>query len=64
LLRDFGIYKVVNGQFIFQAQSAADSYNAAAAAMAEATKRITDLEAERAMLRRSQLERSKRFAAR
>jgi hypothetical protein len=64
LLRDFGIYKVVNGQFIFQAQSAADSYNAAAAAMAEATKRMTDLEAERAALRQSQLARWKIFAER
>jgi hypothetical protein len=64
LVRESDTYKIVNGQFIFLSQSAADSYNAAAAAMAEATKRMTDLQAERATLRRSQLERWKRFAAR
>jgi hypothetical protein len=64
LVRDFGIYKVVNGQFIFQAQSAADSYNAAAAAMTAAAKRMADLEDERATMRQSQLERWKSFVER
>lgn len=61
LVRESGNYKVVKGQFIFPSQSAADSYNGAAAAMAAAAKRMADLETERTSLRRSSLERWKTF---
>jgi hypothetical protein len=59
LLRDFGIYKVENGQFIFPFLSTANSYNSAAAAMAAAARRMADLEGERALLQQSQLNRWK-----
>jgi len=61
LVREFGIYKVANGQFIFPFQSTANSYNGAAEAMAAAAKRIADLEDERTSLRQSQLSRWKAF---
>ena len=64
LVRDFGIYKVVNGQFIFPFQSTADSYNRAAAAMAAAATRVAELEAERTTLRQSQLNKRKSFVDR
>jgi hypothetical protein len=62
LVREFGIYKVDNGQFVFPLQYTADSYNRAAAAMTAAGKRIAELENERATLRQSQLNRWKTFA--
>jgi len=62
LLRDFGIYKVENGQFIFPFQSTANSYNVAATAMAAAARRMGELDGERAILRQSQLNRWKSFA--
>ena len=55
---------MTNGQFIFRAQSTADSYNAAAVAMAAAAKRITELDEEGAALNQSQLKRWKDFAER
>jgi len=61
LVREFGIYKVTNGQVIFPFQSTADGYNRAAAAMDAAAKRIAELEDERTTLRRSQLNRWKIF---
>jgi hypothetical protein len=61
LVKEFGIYKVTNGQVIFPFQATADSYNRAAAAMDAATKRIAELEDERAVLRRSRLNRWKIF---
>jgi hypothetical protein len=61
LVREFGTYKVTNGQVIFPFQSTADGYNRAAAAMDAAAKRIAELEEERTTLRRSQLNRSKTF---
>ena len=61
LVREFGIYKVTNGQVMFPLQSTAESYNRAAAAMDAAAKRFADLEAERTTLRRSQLNRWKIF---
>lgn len=61
LVKEFGFYKVTNGQFIFRLQPTADSYNAASAAMAAATKRMTELEEERGALRRSQPNRWKKF---
>lgn len=64
LVRDFGITKVVKGQFIFQYQSAADSYNGAATAMMTAAKRMNELEAERAGFRSAQLDKWKSFVAR
>lgn len=61
LAHEFGVTKVVNGQFIFRLQSQADSYNDAAAAMAAAAKRLAELETERANLRQSQFDEWKNF---
>jgi hypothetical protein len=61
LVREFGSYKVTNGQFIFRLQPTADSYNAASVAMAAATKRAAELEEEKAGLKQSQLGRWKKF---
>jgi len=61
LVREFGIYKVTNGQFIFPLASTANSYNGAAAALAAGAKRIAELEDERLTLRRSQLDKWKEF---
>lgn len=61
LARDFGIYKVANGQFVFPFQSAANSYNRAAAAMTAAAERSSELNGERTTLRQSQLSRWKEF---
>jgi hypothetical protein len=63
-VREFGIYKVDNGQFVFPFQYTADSYNRAAAAMTAAASRLVELEGERAALRRSQLNRWKTFTGR
>ena len=59
LVREFGRYKVENGQFVFPFQYSADSYNRAAAAMAAATKRITELQDETTTLKQSRLNRWK-----
>jgi hypothetical protein len=64
LIRDFGSYKVVNGQLILSAQSSTDSYNGAAAAMATAGRRFVELEGKRTTLRQSQLNRWKNFVDR
>src|SRR5262249_25043089 len=61
LVREFGSYKVTNGQFIFRLQPTADSYNAASSAMAATTKRMAELEEERSALRQSQPGRWKKF---
>ena len=61
LVREFGSYKVTNGQFIFRIQPTADSYNAASTAMAAAKKKLADLEDERSALKQSQLRRWKEF---
>jgi len=61
LVREFGIYKVTNGQVLFPSRATADGYNRAAAAMDAATKRIAELENERTTLRRSRLNRWKIF---
>jgi hypothetical protein len=61
LVREFGSYKVTNGQFIFRLQPTADSYNAALGAMAAAQKRMADLENETAALKQSQVNRWKKF---
>jgi len=54
LVREFGTYKVVNGEFIFLFQHVVDRYNIAADAMTVAAKRVNDLEAERRSLLKSQ----------
>jgi hypothetical protein len=56
LVGEFGSYKVVNGQFTFPFQRAADRYNVAANAMTAATKRVAELEEERKTLPQSQQE--------
>jgi hypothetical protein len=62
LIREFGATKVVNGQYVFPLQPEADSYNGAAATMADAARRLAELETERTALRQSQLDRWKSFA--
>jgi hypothetical protein len=47
LVREFGAYKVVNGEFIFPFQHVVDRYNVAADAMTVAGKRVAELEEER-----------------
>jgi hypothetical protein len=54
LVREFGAYKVVNGEFIFPFQHVVDRYNVAADAMTVAAKRVNDLEEERRSLLKSQ----------
>lgn len=61
LVKEFGSYKVTNGQFIFRLQPAVDSYNAASSAMATAMKRIVDLENEKSALKQSHVNRWKNF---
>jgi hypothetical protein len=56
LAGEFGAYKVVNGEFIFQLQRTVDRYNLAANAMTVAAKRVAELEAERKSLLKSQQE--------
>ena len=64
LMQEFGLYKVVNGQIIFQLQPTADSYNEAAAKMAAGASRLEELDAERATLKQFQLERWKNLFGR
>jgi hypothetical protein len=54
LVKEFGRYKVVNGEFIFPFQHVVDRYNVAAEAMSAAAKRVNDLEAERRSLQKAQ----------
>ena len=61
LVRDFGIYKVENGKFVFPFQYSADSYNRAATAMARAARRIVELEDRRATVRQARFNRWKAF---
>ncbi|MDE2330181.1 MAG: hypothetical protein KGK16_05300 [Bradyrhizobium sp.] len=61
LVREFGTYKVTNGQFIFPFPSTANSYNGAAAALAAAANHIAELEHERTSLRQSQFNKWKDF---
>jgi hypothetical protein len=56
LVREFGAYKVVNGEFIFPFQHIVARYNAAAEAMTVAAKRVADLEEERQRQLQSQQE--------
>ncbi len=64
LVREFGFYKVVNGQIIFRFQPTADSYNDAAAKMAAAASRLKELDAERTTLKQPQLDRWKNLVSR
>ena len=61
LIREFGTYKVTNGQVTFPFQSTADSFNRAVTALTAAAKRIAELEDERTTLRRSQPNRWQSF---
>jgi hypothetical protein len=61
LAAEFGNYKVVNGQFIFQFQRTVDRYNVAAYAMTVAAKRVAELQEERKSLEKSQQERWRQF---
>jgi hypothetical protein len=64
LAGEFGSYKVVNGQFIFPFQRAADRYNIAANAMTAAAKRVAELEEERKTLTQPQQEEWERLVNR
>lgn len=64
LIKEFGLYKVQDGQFVFPFQFDADGYNRVAAAMEAAANNVAQMEQERAALRQSQLSRWKSFAAR
>jgi hypothetical protein len=61
LVREFGAYKVENGQFIFPFRDTVDRYNAAAHAMTVAAKRVAELQDERRSLLKSQQERWEQF---
>jgi hypothetical protein len=63
LVAEFGTYKVVNGEFIFQLQRTVDRYNVAASAMTVATKRVAQLEDERKDLLKAQQERWEQFVS-
>jgi hypothetical protein len=63
LMREFGLYKVVNGQIIFQLQPTEDSFNEAAGKMAAAASRLEQLDGERTTLKQSQLERWKNLGS-
>ena len=54
LVGEFGVYKVVNGQFIFPFQVTVNRYNVAVQAMTAAAKRVAELEQERKGLWKSQ----------
>jgi len=54
LVSEFGVYKVVNGEFIFPFQRTVDRYNVAAQAMTAAAKRVGELDEERKRLREAQ----------
>jgi hypothetical protein len=56
LVREFGAYKVVKGEFIFPFQHTVDRYNVAADAMTVAAKRVAELEEERKRQLKSQQE--------
>ena len=58
---EIGKYKVVNGQFIFPGQRTVDRYNVAASAMTAATRRVTELQEERAKLMKAAQERWVQF---
>jgi hypothetical protein len=61
--REYGTYKMVNGEFIFQLQRTVDRYNIAATAMTIATKRVAQLEDERKNLSKTQQERWQQFVS-
>lgn len=62
LLKEFGVYKIENGQFVFPFQYSANNYNRAVAAMTSATKRIAELEEERTAVRQPRFEKWKSLA--
>src|ERR1700676_2598577 len=63
LVGEFGAYKVVNGEFRFPFQPATDRYNAAAAALTAAAKRVAEIEEERKQLMQSQHEGWEQFVS-
>ena len=54
LAKEFGSYKVVDGQFIFPFQRTVDRYNVAAHAMTVAARSVAEMEQERQNLKQSQ----------
>jgi len=63
LIKELDFTKVAEGQLVFRLRSTANSYNAAAATMAAAAKRLSELEDERTSLRQVQFKRWKDFAS-
>ena len=61
LAGEFGAYKVVNGQLIFQSQRTVDRYSVAANGMTATAKRMAELEAEKKNLIKSGQERWVQF---
>jgi hypothetical protein len=61
LIREFGAYKLTNGQFIFPLEPTANRYNAVANAMTAALKRNAELKEERNKIIQSQLKRWQQF---
>jgi hypothetical protein len=61
LAGEYGTYKVVNGEFIFQLQRTVDRYNVAANAMTVAAKRVAQLEDERKNISKAQQQRWEKF---
>ena len=56
LVKEFGAYKVANGEFVFLFQHTVNRYNTAADAMTAAGKRVAELEEERKTLLKAQQE--------
>jgi hypothetical protein len=54
LAKEFGTYRVVDGQFIFPLQGTVDRYNVAAHAMVVTAKRVAELQEERKSIAKSQ----------
>lgn len=62
LVRDYGIYRVTNGQFIFPFQSTADSYNRAVSAVTAASDRMSQFDEDMKKFKQAQLGKWKAFA--
>ena len=63
LVGEFGLFKVVKGEFIFPFQRTVDRYNAAANAMTAAAKRVAELQGERKSQLKSQQQEWEQFVS-
>ena len=62
LVKEFGVYRIENGQFVFPFQYSAEGYIRAVTAMTAASTRVAELEEGRATVRQSQFKRWKALA--